>query len=248
MRLDLGLQPGDRVAVMMPNVPQYPVAVAAILSAGFVVVNVNPLYTARELQHQLQDSGAKAIVIVENFANTLQQVLPRTQVKKVVVTPLGEMLGLKGLLVNFVVKHIKKMVPAFSLPGSMRFNDVLAETGVPNAVTIAETPCETAVVISPLIAALSLFVSASLARAGDAKADKPDPAPIILALGNLGAMAGADVWYLGDTASDMQAARAAGVTGVLVGDASHDGGIERAAPDMHFGSAHALAAHLRSLA
>jgi phosphoglycolate phosphatase len=89
---------------------------------------------------------------------------------------------------------------------------------------------------------------ATVVGAGDAAADKPDPAPILLALGNLGAMAGTDVWYLGDTASDMQAARAAGVTGVLVGDAAHDGGIERAAPDLQFGSAHALAAHLRSLA
>jgi len=89
---------------------------------------------------------------------------------------------------------------------------------------------------------------ATVVGAGDATADKPDPAPILLALGNLGAMAGTEVWYLGDTASDMQAARAAGITGVLVGDASHDGGIERAAPDLHFASAHALAAHLRSLA
>lgn len=124
----LGLQKGDRVAIMMPNVPQYPVAVAAILRAGFVVVNVNPLYTPRELEHQLKDSGSKAIVIVENFANTLQQCIANTPVKHVVLASMGDMLGLlKGSLVNYVVRNVKKMVPAYNLPGAVRFNDAIAE-------------------------------------------------------------------------------------------------------------------------
>ena len=123
-----GLQKGDRVAIMMPNLIQYPVALAGILRAGLVVVNANPLYTPRELEHQLKDSGAKAIVIVENFATTLQQVIANTQVKHVVLAAMGDMLGLaKGALVNFVVRHVKKMVPAFQLPGAVRFNAALAE-------------------------------------------------------------------------------------------------------------------------
>ncbi|MGA8881861.1 MAG: long-chain-fatty-acid--CoA ligase [Azonexus sp.] len=122
-----GLAPGARVAIMMPNVIQYPIAVAAILRAGCVVVNVNPLYTPRELEHQLKDSGAKVIVIVENFANTLQQVIGKTAVKHVIVTPMGDMLGMvKGALVNFVVRHVKKMIPAWSLPGSINFTAALA--------------------------------------------------------------------------------------------------------------------------
>jgi long-chain acyl-CoA synthetase len=122
-----GLSRGDRVAIMMPNVPQYPVAVAAILRAGYVVVNVNPLYTPRELEHQLKDSGAKVIVIVENFAATLQQVIDAVPTKKVVLAAMGDMLGLvKGLLVNHVVRKVRKMVPAFSLPGAVRFNDAIA--------------------------------------------------------------------------------------------------------------------------
>lgn len=122
----LGLAKGDRVAIMMPNVPQYPVAVAAILRAGFVVVNVNPLYTPRELEHQLKDSGAKAIVIIENFANTLQQCLAATPVKHIVLATMGDMLGtLKGGLVNYVVRKVKKMVPAFSLPGVVKFKDAV---------------------------------------------------------------------------------------------------------------------------
>ena len=113
---------------MMPNVPQYPVAVAAILRAGFVVVNVNPLYTPRELEHQLKDSGSKAIVIIENFANTLQQCIANTPVKHVVLAAMGDQLGLlKGALVNYVVRNVKKMVPAFSLPGAVRFNDAIAQ-------------------------------------------------------------------------------------------------------------------------
>ncbi|EWS53976.1 MULTISPECIES: long-chain-fatty-acid--CoA ligase [unclassified Methylibium] len=123
----LGLAAGDRVAVMMPNVPQYPVTVAAILRAGYVVVNVNPLYTPRELEHQLKDSGAKAIVIVENFAHVLQKVMSTVPTKKVVVTALGDLLGFpKSLIVNTVVRKLKKMVPAFELPGAVRFNDALA--------------------------------------------------------------------------------------------------------------------------
>lgn len=123
----LGLVKGDRVAIMMPNMPQYPVAVAGILRAGFVVVNVNPLYTARELEHQLKDSGAKAIVIIENFATTLQQCMAETPVKHVVITAMGDLLGLvKGTLVNTVVRHVRKMVPPFQLPGAVRFNEAVA--------------------------------------------------------------------------------------------------------------------------
>ena len=123
-----GLERGARVAIMMPNVVQYPVAVAAILRAGYVVVNVNPLYTPRELEHQLKDSGAEAIVILENFATTLQQVIARTQVKHVVVASVGDMLGFpKGLIANFVVRRVKKVVPAFDLPGHVPFADALSE-------------------------------------------------------------------------------------------------------------------------
>ncbi|MFC3327356.1 long-chain fatty acid--CoA ligase [Mesorhizobium cantuariense] len=118
-----GLQKGARVALMMPNVLQYPVAMMAVLRAGYVVVNINPLYTPRELEHQLKDSGAQAIVILENFANTLQAVIARTAVKHVVVAAMGDMLGgLKGTIVNFVVRRVKKMVPAWSLPGHVKFN------------------------------------------------------------------------------------------------------------------------------
>ncbi len=123
----LGLARGDRVALMMPNVPQYPVAVAAVLRAGFVVVNVNPLYTPRELEHQLKDSGAKAIVIIENFAATLQACIANTAVKHVVLCAMGDRLGLKGLLVNYVVRNVKKLVPPYQLPGAVRFNDALAK-------------------------------------------------------------------------------------------------------------------------
>ena len=122
----LGLAKGDRVAVMMPNCPQYPIAVAAILRAGLILVNVNPLYTPRELEHQLKDSGAKAIVIMENFGTTLQQCIASTPVKHIVLASMGDRLGfLKGALVNYVVRSVKKMVPAFSLPGAVRFNDAL---------------------------------------------------------------------------------------------------------------------------
>ena len=124
----LGLQRGDRVALMMPNIPQYPVAVAAVLRAGYVVVNVNPLYTARELEHQLKDSGAKAIVIIENFAKTLQDGMHGSAIEHIVLCAMGDELGfLKGALVNYVVRSVKKMVPAFSLPGAVRFKDALAK-------------------------------------------------------------------------------------------------------------------------
>ena len=123
-----GLQPGARVAIMLPNVLQYPVALAAVLRAGYVIVNVNPLYTPRELQHQLVDSGAEAIVVLENFAHTLEQVIGQTQVRHTVVATMGDLLGtVKGTLVNLVVRKIKKLVPAWSLPGSIGFNQVLSE-------------------------------------------------------------------------------------------------------------------------
>ncbi len=121
-----GLSKGARVAIMMPNVLQYPVAIAAVLRAGYTVVNVNPLYTPRELEHQLNDSGAEAIIILENFACTLEKVIARTKVKIAVVASMGDLLGgLKGTIVNFVVRNIKKMVPAYSLPQAVRFNHVI---------------------------------------------------------------------------------------------------------------------------
>jgi len=122
----LGLQKGDRVAIMMPNILQTPVAMAAVLRAGYTVVNVNPLYTPRELEHQLKDSGAKAIIILENFAVTLQQVIGKTGVKHVCVATMGDLLGLKGHLVNLVVRKVKKMVPAWSLPGHVSFKAAMA--------------------------------------------------------------------------------------------------------------------------
>jgi long-chain acyl-CoA synthetase len=121
-----GLAKGARVALMMPNVLQYPIATAAVLRAGCAVVNVNPLYTPRELEHQLKDSGAEAIVVLENFAHTVEQVLPHTGVKHVIVASMGDLLGFKGVIVNLVVRRVKKMVPAFSLPGAVAFNDALA--------------------------------------------------------------------------------------------------------------------------
>ena len=131
-----GLEKGARVALMMPNVLQYPVAMMAVLRAGYTVVNVNPLYTPRELEHQLNDSGAQAIVILENFAGTLQAVIARTTVRHVIVAAMGDMLGgLKGAIVNLVVRRVKKMVPAWSLPGHIKFNAVL-KTGA----TIAFKP------------------------------------------------------------------------------------------------------------
>ena len=125
-----GLRKGDRVAIMMPNVLQYPAVMMGVLRAGFTVVNVNPLYTPRELEHQLKDSGAKAIFILENFANTLQQVVGKTDVEHVVVTAMGDLLGgLKGMIVNLVVRRVKKLVPDWSLPGHVPFKQVLSEGG-----------------------------------------------------------------------------------------------------------------------
>lgn len=133
---EAGLQKGDRIAVMMPNLLQYPVIVFGALRAGLVVVNTNPLYTDRELEHQLKDSGAKAIVVVEAFAHTLAEVIDKTEVKTVVVTRFGDMLGFpKSMLVNFVIKYVKKMVPAYELPGAHRMMDVLAKgSSLPPAV------------------------------------------------------------------------------------------------------------------
>ena len=121
-----GLVPGDRVALMMPNILQYPVELFGALRAGMVVVNTNPLYTARELEHQLQDSGAKAIVILENFAHVLQQVLPRSALKHVVVTGVGDLLSTpKGMIVNFMLRRVRKQVPSWKMPGSVSFKNVL---------------------------------------------------------------------------------------------------------------------------
>jgi len=123
-----GLQPGARVAIMMPNVLQYPVAMAAVLRAGYTVVNVNPLYTPRELQHQLVDSGSEVIIVLENFATTVEQVISHTKVKHVIVATMGDMLGtIKGEIVNLVVRKVKKLVPAFSLPGAISYKKMLAE-------------------------------------------------------------------------------------------------------------------------
>jgi long-chain acyl-CoA synthetase len=122
-----GLKRGDRVALMMPNILQYPVCLFGILRAGCTVVNVNPLYTARELEHQLTDSGAQVIVVVENFASTVAEVVGKTQVRQVITTSIGEMLGLKGLLVDFVLRHVKKAIPAWTIPGAVRLSAALAE-------------------------------------------------------------------------------------------------------------------------
>jgi long-chain acyl-CoA synthetase len=124
----LKLPQGTRVALMMPNVLQYPICIFGALRAGYVVVNVNPLYTPRELAHQLNDSGAEVIVILENFAVTLEQVVAKTPIKHIVVARLGDMLGFaKGTVVNFVVKYVKKMVPAWTLPRPVTFRAALAK-------------------------------------------------------------------------------------------------------------------------
>jgi long-chain acyl-CoA synthetase len=126
LQQDLKLQKGDRIAIQMPNLLQFPVAFFGALRAGLIVVNTNPLYTPREMEHQFKDSGVKAIVIVANFANSLEQILAHTSIKHIIVTQLGDMLGtVKGALVNFVVKRIKKMVPSYSLPTALSFNAVL---------------------------------------------------------------------------------------------------------------------------
>jgi long-chain acyl-CoA synthetase len=136
-----GLKRGARVAIMMPNVLQYPVSIVAILRAGCTVVNVNPLYTPRELEFQLTDAGAETIFVLENFASVLQQALPNTPVKHVVVASLGDMLGLmKGTVVNAVVRYVKKMVPDYSMPGSVTFKDALAAGGKTGFVPVPIEP------------------------------------------------------------------------------------------------------------
>lgn len=128
LQQDLGLKKGDKFAIMVPNTLQYPIALFGALLAGLTVVNVNPLYTARELEHQLNDSGAKAMLIIENFAQTLEKVVDKTPVEHVIMTSLGDRLGLvKGKVVNAVVKYVKKMVPAFNLPDAIRFNAALSK-------------------------------------------------------------------------------------------------------------------------
>ena len=122
-----GLEPGDRIALMMPNMLQYPIALFGSLRAGLILVNTNPLYTPREMKHQFIDSGAKAIIIAENFAANLQQILPETQIKTIILTSIGEMLGLKGVIVNFVVRNIRKMVPKYSLPNTVGFKEALKQ-------------------------------------------------------------------------------------------------------------------------
>ena len=142
----LGLSKGDRVAVMMPNVLQYPIVVAGILRAGYTLVNVNPLYTPRELEHQLKDSGAKVIVILENFAATLEKCLAATPVKHVVLCAMGDQLGLlKGALVNYVVRSVKKMVPDFNLPTAVRFNAAIAKASSGSLKKVTLKPDDVAV-------------------------------------------------------------------------------------------------------
>ena len=123
---ELGLEKGDRVAVMMPNLLQNPIAIFGILRAGLVVVNTNPLYTARELKHQLDDSGAKAIIIIENFAHVLAEIVDETRIEHIITTKMGDLLSpAKGLLINIAVKYIKKMVPAFKLRNTVSFKKAL---------------------------------------------------------------------------------------------------------------------------
>ena len=123
---DLGLKKGDRVAIMMPNLLQYPIAIFGVLRAGLIVVNTNPLYTARELKHQMKDSGAKAIVVVDNFARTLQEVLAETDIKQAITTGVGDMVRFpSGWIINFVLKYVKKQIPAYSIPGAIRFDEAL---------------------------------------------------------------------------------------------------------------------------
>ena len=122
------LKPGDRIAVQLPNVLQYPIVVFGAMRAGLVVVNTNPLYTAREMEHQFNDSGAKALICLANMAHLAEQVVPKTGVKTVIVTEVGDMLPtFKRLLVNAVIKHVKKMVPAYNLPKAVKLNDALAK-------------------------------------------------------------------------------------------------------------------------
>lgn len=125
---ELKLQKGDRVALMMPNLLQYPIALFGVLRAGMIVVNVNPLYTPRELEHQLKDSGSSAIVIVSNFAGTLEKIVANTQIRHVIVTQMGDELSpIKGAVVNFAVKYVKKLVPSYHLPHALAFSKVIAK-------------------------------------------------------------------------------------------------------------------------
>jgi long-chain acyl-CoA synthetase len=143
--LDLKLKKGDRVAIMMPNLLQYPVAIFGVLRAGLTVVNTNPLYTARELKHQLNDSGAVAIVVVENFANVVQEVIKETPVKHVFTTAVGDMLGFpKRLIVNFVLKYLRKAVPDYSLPGAVSFVDAVSAGAGKKLPTIDIAPSDIA--------------------------------------------------------------------------------------------------------
>ncbi|OUL83750.1 long-chain fatty acid--CoA ligase [Paraburkholderia hospita] len=139
-----GIARGARIAIMMPNVLQYPVALAAILRAGYVVVNVNPLYTPRELEHQLKDSGAEAIVLLENFAVTLQAIVRNTSIKHIVVASMGDLMGAKGLIVNFVVRRVKKMVPAWSLLGHVSFNDAISAGARSKFTPVKQSPDDVA--------------------------------------------------------------------------------------------------------
>ncbi|CAN7487226.1 long-chain fatty acid--CoA ligase [Paraburkholderia hospita] len=139
-----GIARGARIAIMMPNVLQYPVALAAILRAGYVVVNVNPLYTPRELEHQLKDSGAEAIILLENFAETLQAIVRNTSIKHIVVASMGDLMGAKGLIVNFVVRRVKKMVPAWSLPGHVSFNDAISAGARSKFTPVKQSPDDVA--------------------------------------------------------------------------------------------------------
>lgn len=123
-----GLEPGDKIALMMPNLLQYPIAMFGCLRAGLIIVNTNPLYTPREMRHQFTDAGVKAVVICENFAHNLQQILPDTQIKTIIVTSIGELLGFpKGMVVNFAVRKIKRMVPKYDLPNTVSFKDALSQ-------------------------------------------------------------------------------------------------------------------------
>ncbi len=122
-----GLEPGDRIALMMPNLMQYPIALFGALRAGLIVVNTNPLYTPREMRHQFIDSGAKAILIAENFAHNLEQIIHETSIRTVILTSIGEMLGLKGVLVNFVIRRVKKMVPKYRLANTVTFSEALRQ-------------------------------------------------------------------------------------------------------------------------
>jgi long-chain acyl-CoA synthetase len=195
-----GLQKGARVALMMPNVLQYPVAILAVLRAGYVVVNVNPLYTPRELEHQLNDSGAEVIIILENFATTLEAVIPRTKIKQVVLASVGDLLGFpKGLIANFVLRKVKKLVPAFSLHGSVRFNDAISEgrslslakpnLGPDDIAFLQYTGGTTGVSKGAVLVHANIFGNALIAEAwlkpameDQTKGPMPDPSIVVCAL------------------------------------------------------------------